>query len=129
MNDLLNGKPEYYLAEELIHDDSDFFEEEKKKKPKNLQDLLNTPRYFEKIDVPAKASPMEVLFMILKLAIANKFPLETVSKVMSLVNAIFEKPVLPMQSSYLIDKLRKDLKQLFPAHFGLIGTNQIFLFF
>lgn len=46
--------------------------------------------------------------MILKLLVANKFPLQTVSKVMAPVIAIFGKPVLPVESSYMIDKLFKE---------------------
>lgn len=94
----------------IIHNDSTEFYKEKINKTKNLQELLNTPSFYEKINVPAKASSIEILFMILKLAVANKFPLETVSKVMSLVNAIFEKPVLPMESSYIIDKFFNEKK-------------------
>lgn len=104
MKDLMDDKQEFFLPTGLILDDSTEFGQEKKNKPKNLQELLDTPCFYEKINVPAKASPMELLFMILKLAVGDKFPLERVSKVMSLINAIFEKPVLPMESSYMIDK-------------------------
>lgn len=76
---------------------------------------MNDPSYNTKIETPVKATPMEILFMILKFSVVLRLPINSISKLMVLLNAIFEKPVLPMESKYMIDKFfnHKDNLELY----------------
>lgn len=95
---------ESYFPESLVQDFEDLTYTRNSEKPMDFEDLLNSPGFSNIINTPAKATVEEVLCMILKFGLFHKLPVSAVSKLMSLINGIFEKPVLPFESRYMIDK-------------------------
>ena len=94
--------PNDIFGDDEIEDD-DFYIGNSKRKPQNLQDLIESEDFFNPIKSLVKVSPGELLFMILKYCTTNKLALTHMSKLIALINSIFEKQVLP-QSRYIIDK-------------------------
>lgn len=74
------------------------------KKAENILDFLTIADMFNKISTPVRCSPGELVLMILKFCNTYMLPLSALSNMISLINTIFEHPILP-ESRYLIDKL------------------------
>lgn len=88
----------------MLHDDEDISNFAAMKNAKNILELLATTDIFHKITHPVKATPGELLLMILKFSSTNMLSLSAICNLISLINNIFEMPILP-ESRYLIDKL------------------------
>lgn len=73
-------------------------------KVKSFKELLNSKGFSEKISTPVAISPSELLLMVLKFCKSLHLPTIGMSKALALVNAIFEKPILP-QSKYKLDQI------------------------
>lgn len=65
---------------------------------------MSTTDFFHKITASVKASPAELLLMILKFSITHTLSLTAICNLISLINNVFEILILP-ESRYLIDKL------------------------
>lgn len=70
----------------------------------NLLDFISKPECFRKITTSVKTSPGELMLMILKFSNTYMLPFTAIRNLMSLVNHIFNVPILP-ESQYLIEKI------------------------
>lgn len=73
------------------------------KNPQNLLDFISNADFLHKITSPVRTSPGELMLMILKFSYTYTLPFTAICNLISLINNIFEVPVLP-QSRYLIEK-------------------------
>uniref|UniRef100_A0ABD2WYF1 Transposase domain-containing protein n=1 Tax=Trichogramma kaykai TaxID=54128 RepID=A0ABD2WYF1_9HYME len=89
-----------------IDDDleSDFFFTRHHKPLNSLKDLLQSEGFHDPIKTSVTISRSELLYMILKLNTSNHLSLTILSSILSLVNSMFEEPILPA-SKYMVDKI------------------------
>ena len=66
--------------------------------------MLGSKSFFEVITTVVNVSPGELLMMILKFSTLHHLPHTVTSKLITLINTVFENPILP-QSRYMLDKL------------------------
>lgn len=86
---------------------------------KNLLDFISNADFFRKITTPVKASPGELILMILKFSNTYTLSFTAIRNLISLINNIFDVPILP-ESRYLIEKMInfQDI-----AHYHVICPN------
>lgn len=95
---------------DLLFDDEDSMENPRQEstknlqKPANLNDLMETPGFFDIISTPLNKSPGEILLMTLKFGISNMLTQTAMSNLLQLINTLFIEPIFP-HSRYFIDKL------------------------
>ncbi|KAL7297745.1 hypothetical protein TKK_0008780 [Trichogramma kaykai] len=73
-------------------------------RPKNLNDLIESPDFLTSIVTNVDKCPGEVLLMILKFSLSCHLPLAKITSLFNLVNSLFSNPILP-NTKYFIDKI------------------------
>lgn len=86
-------------------DDNDYLQ------PKNLTEFLNSNSIFQKINVPVDKNRGEIFFMLLKFSMINCLSVTATVNLFTLINTIFETPILP-SSKHFLDKLLNSKDQI-----------------
>lgn len=92
----------------------------------NILDFISMTENFDKITTSVKISRTELMLTILKFSDTNMLPLTAINNLMSLINNIFENPVLP-ESRYDINKLfnfhKAQFHQICPNCYNYLGKS------
>uniref|UniRef100_A0ABD2WZ19 Transposase domain-containing protein n=2 Tax=Trichogramma kaykai TaxID=54128 RepID=A0ABD2WZ19_9HYME len=73
-------------------------------KPKNFEEFVGNPVFYKKIQTKVNLTRGELFLMLLKYASVNKASKTAMSNLFTLINTMFEAPVLP-SSTYMLDKI------------------------
>ena len=70
----------------------------------SLEDMINSKRFQEPINVPVDKSVGDIILMVLKYALVHALSLTEITELFMLINCIFKSHILP-NTRYLIDKI------------------------
>ncbi|KAL7289509.1 hypothetical protein TKK_0016694 [Trichogramma kaykai] len=92
------------IPEEIFGSDIEVDSQKTNKfKPSTFEELVKDEGFSEIIKSPVKISSLQLLFLVLKFSVMHKLSVSSLSSLLTLINSIFQDPVLP-DSRYMIDK-------------------------